>query len=174
MNAEIRTDRLVLTPTGPRYALSTHAYAGDPEHTRYMMNLPNDSPEETAAFLRQAEDEWKKERPSFFEFAVLLDGTHIGAVSAWREEDGGFELGWIIHPDHTGRGYALEAARALMDWCVDVQGAPRIIAHCDAENAASARLMEKLGLVRVAACGGRHNRGSDEERTEWIYEWVKG
>ena len=93
------------------------------------------------------------------------------SVSAWREENDGFELGWIIAPGYVGRGYAFEASKALMEWCVRERKAKRITAHCDSENCASARLMEKLGMTRIVEDGTRVNRGSDEARVEWIYAY---
>ena len=165
---EIVTPRLTLRPLGPEYLASTHAYASDPVHTRYMMYLPHESEAETLGFLEDCAREWSKSRPAFYEFAVLLDGAHVGGVSLYREGDD-LELAWIIAPDHLGHGYAVEAARALVDWAVENLGATRFIAHCDSENLASARVMEKLGMVRTDSAGVRKNRGSDALRTEYAY-----
>lgn len=60
------------------------------------------------------------------------------------------ELGWIFHPNRHGRGYAREAATALLDLAF-VQGEMhRAFARCDALNSASWRLMERLGMRREA------------------------
>lgn len=50
----------------------------------------------------------------------------------------------------------------------------RFIAHCDAENKASVRVMEKLGMTFVETHGGRFNRSTEGERLEKLYETVLG
>ena len=105
--------------------------------------------------------------------AVLLDGRHIGSVSAYLEENGtAWELGWIISREAQGCGYAAEAARALMEYCLEITGIRRFIAHCDSENSASQRVMQKLGLSFAEEHSGRKNRGSDEVRSEMMFERV--
>ena len=73
-------------------------------------------------------------------------------------------------PEYQGRGYATEAARALLAWGRDTLGIRRFIAHCDAENLASQGVMKKLGMTLADATGTRKNRGSDEARREYLYE----
>ena len=168
---EINTKRLTLRPLGPGDLETTHAYASDAANTEYMMFLPNETREETRRFLEDAAEEWLKPRPAYYEFAVLLGGAHIGAVSLYME--GGpdtAELGWILHRDHHGHGYATEAAAALIPFARDALGVKRLIAHCDAENLASQGVMRKLGMTLADTSGTRKNRGSDEVRTEYRYE----
>lgn len=168
---EIRTKRLVLKPMSMEYLASVHAYASDPETTRYMMRLPNEKLEETERFIRGAEAAWGKDPPEFCEFAVLLGSVHIGAASAYPcERPGEAEIGWIINKAYWGHGYAAEAARAAMDYAASRLGVRRFVAHCDAGNEASRRVMEKLGMRFVSCEGGRKNRSSDEERMELMYE----
>lgn len=58
------------------------------------------------------------------------------------------ELGWVLDPEHTGRGYATEAIRAVIDVCVGALGLRRVHAGCFADNEPSWRLMERLGMRR--------------------------
>lgn len=168
---EIKTPRLALRPMAMGYLATVHAYASDPDTTRFMMFLPNETLEETAQFIREAEAEWQKDAPAYYEFAVLLDGAHIGAISVYStDEPGEGELGWIFDKAYWGNGYATEAARALIDYASHHLGFTRFIAHCDAENRGSSRVMEKLGMRYTGSAGGRKNRSSDEERTELTYE----
>ncbi|MBQ8781914.1 MAG: GNAT family N-acetyltransferase [Oscillospiraceae bacterium] len=168
---EIQTERLKLVPLDEKYLESTHRYASDAENTRYMMNLPNDTIEETREFLRMCETEHQKERPLFYEMAVIKEGVHIGAVSMHLDDNyETAELGWIILPEHQGCGYAGEAALALMRYAREKLSVHHFTAHCDSENFASEGVMKKLGFSRTGCCGGRKNRNSDEERTEYMYE----
>ena len=203
---ELKTQQLVLRPLGTEYLQTVHAYASDLENTKYMMHLPNETLEETLAFLKNAEAEWEKESPSFYEFAVLYEGRQIGAVSVYLEEcaDGGTdepgtpeaggepasiggsaadvepdpagesapagELGWVFHKDYWGQGFASEAAEALVAYAVRELNLRHFIAHCDAENTGSYRVMEKHGMTRTAVSHDRKYRASDEARTEYQYE----
>jgi RimJ/RimL family protein N-acetyltransferase len=58
------------------------------------------------------------------------------------------ELGWVLDPEHTGRGYATEAIRAVIDVCFGPLGLRRVHAGCFADNEPSWRLMERLGMRR--------------------------
>ena len=167
----IDTERLVLVPLGLEHLESTHAYAADPETTKYMMFLPVDSLDETRRYIADCVAEMQKPVPGYYEFAVLLNGVHIGGVSLYFDTapDIG-ELGWIIAREYQGHGYAAEAARALIDWGREALNVRRFIAHCDADNLASQAVMRKLGMTLTDTSGTRKNRGSDELRREYLYE----
>ena len=60
------------------------------------------------------------------------------------------EVGWVLHPDFQGRGYAREAAGALVDFAFSTLNPHRVTAFLDARNGASAALCERLGMRREA------------------------
>ena len=163
----LQTERLVLRPLAVTDLETTHTYASDPENTQYMIYLPNQNKEETAQFLQRASSEWLKDEPSFYEFAITLDGAHIGAASIHIDEE--CELGWILHKAYHGHGYATEAAKVVLDFAVQTRGAKRVIAHCDQENIASQRVMEKLGMTLAHSNGIRRNRASNVDSFECKY-----
>lgn len=168
---EIKTKRLLLCPIGMQFLHTLHEYASDYENTRYMINLPNDSLEETIEFLQNVETEWQKENPTFFEFAILMDDRHIGSIGITLEDDGNTgELGWLIHKKYWNQGIASESAKAIVDFSIRKLRIQHFIAHCDSENIGSYKVMEHIGMKRTDSYGGRKNRGSDEERTELRYE----
>jgi len=171
-NFHLKTPRLELVPQGMEFLETTHAYASDRETMKYMRFLPNDSLEESKLFLRDAENEWKKETPQFYECAVLHQGEHIGGVSLYlREEKNSAELAWCLKKDAHGNAYAQEAAAALARWAHKELGINHFVAHCDSENNASWKTMEKLGMQRVSCTGGRFNKATpEEERREFLYE----
>ena len=167
---KINTKRLILKPLGIEYLKTVHAYASEPENTKYMVRLPNETIQETIDFLTSADNEWMKEQPSFYEFAVIYEDRQIGAVSIYLKENLSGELGWIINKKYWGQGFAYEAAEALLDYAKKELKIRHLIAHCDVDNTASYRIMEKLGMTRTGIYGGRKNKSSDEERTEYQYE----
>ena len=165
----IKTERLELVPLGPAYLESYNRYASDRELCCLMMYLPMDGIGMSEKFLRACEIEWTKEKPQAWEFAILLEGKNIGEISIYDEE-GKAELGWILSSEFQGKGYAFEAAEAIMNYSKNVLGFSDFIAHCDSENVPSYRLMEKLGMKRTGERFGRKNKLSDELRTEYTYE----
>ena len=168
---EIQADRIILKPLGMKYLDSVNEYAMDKDNTTYMLFLPNDSVQDTINFLKAAEIEWEKELPAFYEFAIIYDGIHIGTVSLYPNDDRtSAEFGWIINKKYWNQGFAYEAACALLEYTVKELGIRHFIAHCDTENNASWRVMEKLGMKRVSEIGGRKNKQFDKMSREYMYE----
>jgi RimJ/RimL family protein N-acetyltransferase len=60
------------------------------------------------------------------------------------------EVGYVLHPDFQGQGCATEAAEGILEYAFEALGLHRMIATCDPRNAASCRVMEKLGMRREA------------------------
>ena len=92
-------------------------------------------------------------------------GRFVGEVILrWlSEESRQGEIGWSLHPDAQGNGYATEAARALLRLGFDELRLHRIIAECDPRNDASIRVMERIGMRREA----------DHVDAAWLKgEWV--
>jgi len=167
---EIQTKRLLLVPLGPQYLASTHLYASDIDNTKYMVHLPNIDIPETESFLNRVFAEWQKPVPLFYEFAILLDNEHIGAVSIYLNQDNTEgELGWIITKNYWGNGYAFEAATGIIHFTVQELNISKFIAHCDSENISSYRVMEKLGMKLAGRTQGRRNKSSNEDREEFLY-----
>lgn len=57
----------------------------------------------------------------------------------------GFELGWMLAPEHQGKGYATEAARTLLRHAFEVLDQPHVISLIHPDNAPSRRVADKLG-----------------------------
>ena len=156
MDYVLNTDRLILRPLHISDLETVHMYASDVENTTYMMRLPTVTKEETAQFLTRVSNEWKKESPSFYEFAICVDAQHIGAISiALNEERTEGELGWILHKQFWGKGYATEAAMAIKQFAMDKLKVKKLTANCDDRNRDSFQLMERIGLVLEKSNGTR-------------------
>jgi RimJ/RimL family protein N-acetyltransferase len=85
-----------------------------------------------------------------FQFAVTLKSTGqlIGNCGVRRDALGAFEgdIGYELDPDHWNKGYATEAARAVLHFGFTQMSLHRISAQCVAENISSAHVLEKLGM----------------------------
>lgn len=77
------------------------------------------------------------------------------------------EIGWVVAPDRQGQGIGTEFAHALVDIAF-ASGARRVTAYCFADNVASARIMEKIGMRQEA-----HFRADSLHRSgQWLDSYV--
>jgi RimJ/RimL family protein N-acetyltransferase len=83
----------------------------------------------------------------FYVVELRDDKTPIGLCGLVKRdflED--VDIGYALLPTYWGKGYALEAAQAVMTYGTDELGLKRILAIASADNQRSMRLLEKLGL----------------------------
>ena len=145
---ELRTERLLLRPFTPADEPVMHAIYSDPEVMRYVGHGPHRTPGETAAALRTYGEMLARRGYSFVAVVERETGAVIG--------DGGLhplggtgpevELGYTLARAAWGRGYATELGRALVDHAHTVLGVQVVVAQVEPENAASRRVLEKLGM----------------------------
>jgi len=166
----LRTDRLLLRTFEPDDLEDTFAYQSRPDVTRYLLSEARDRAGSVESVRKMmTETDLVKDGDSLA-FAVVLDGTVIGQVDLvlLSAEHRQGEVGYIFHPDHHGRGLATEATEALLRLGFDEFDLYRIVATCNVANAASARLMERLGMRREGHfLGCRRVKGVF--RDEYVY-----
>jgi RimJ/RimL family protein N-acetyltransferase len=91
------------------------------------------------------------------DFVIERDGAVIGKAGFWRLPD----VGYILHPDHWGQGLATEAVEAVVRHVFSRRALEVVTADVDPENAASIRLLEKLGFVRTGFAERTWNVGGE-------------
>ena len=147
----LRTERLELRPVSEDDIDRILEYRNRPELTRWLIRTEVDADAFRAAWKAAADD------PDDHSVAVVADGLVIGTVSLELSDGMGqpgmpsrteAHLGYTFDPDHGGRGYASEAAAAVVDHTFRRLGVRRITAGCFADNAASVRILEKVGMRR--------------------------
>jgi RimJ/RimL family protein N-acetyltransferase len=150
----IETTRLLLRPYTERDIDDLFDYRTRPDVTRYVYWEPRNRDEVAEGLARRTRLRSLKREGDELVLAVELrkSGTVIGDVSLqWvSAAHSQAEIGFVFHPDHHGRGYATEAAHAMLRLGFEQVGFHRIEGRCDARNTASARLMERLGMRREA------------------------
>jgi RimJ/RimL family protein N-acetyltransferase len=98
----------------------------------------------------------------------------IGAVGLRVDRDHArAELGYWIGKPYWGRGYATEAARAALRWGFDSLGLERIYAYHFARNAASGRVLRKIGMT-PEGIARRHVRKWGEYHDSPLYSILRG
>ena len=107
-------------------------------------------------------------KPLSFSILVKPNRAWAGNVSLSWAHNGIGQLGYLVHPDHWGRGYASEAARKVVDLAFARFGAHRVQATCWVKNARSSKVLRKIGLRREGRLRGYLKR-SGEVRDEFIW-----
>ncbi|HEY2166811.1 MAG TPA: GNAT family protein [Jatrophihabitantaceae bacterium] len=167
----LRTDRLVLRPFEPDDAEAIAAYQGLVDVCRYIPYSPR-----SVADVRQRLDSgaWPSTIAAEGDAITLgvtlaATGSLIGDVMLrWASsEHATGEIGYVLHPAHTGHGYATEAVRALLPLAFDDMGLHRLFARLDARNSASANVCRRLGMRQEA-----HLRENEWFKGEWTDEIV--
>jgi ribosomal-protein-alanine N-acetyltransferase len=122
-----------------------YAYLSLPDVRLFVPEWP-ETEQQTRDFVAKNVDEAR-------EYALVLrdGGAFIGHVSfiPWFGAMT-YELGWAVAPPHQRRGYATEAARAVLAYAFETAGLHRVIATMNPENTASVGVAEKLGMHREA------------------------
>ena len=169
----IRTPRLTLREFVSDDFDAIHAYASDPDVTRFMFHGVRNA-DDTRAYLNRMLASQTEAPRLIWEVAVVVTSVNrlIGACDLTCENEREGDLGFIFVKDVWGMGYATEAARAMVRAGFDALGLSRIFSTCDVGNAASARVLEKAGLTRVATLD-RHQYALGKWWTSYLYEVVR-
>ncbi len=150
---EIRTPRLTLRSARPEDLAAMHAVLSDPRATRWWSTPPHETLEQTKAWL----DGMIANGPDHPDFVVELDGRVIGKAGFYFMPD----VGYILHPDVWGQGLAGEAVGAAIDHVFRTRDVDALTADVDPENAASIRLLERLGFVPSGSAERTWNVGGE-------------
>jgi RimJ/RimL family protein N-acetyltransferase len=147
-------ERLLLRPYEPGDYDALHAMQSNADVARYLYWDPRGAAEVRTSLERKIASASIADEGDTLATAIVLreSGEMVGdGILHWvsREHRCG-EIGFIVHPDHHGRGYATEASRMLMRFGFETMELHRIIGRLEARNTASARVLEKLGMRREA------------------------
>lgn len=154
----IVTSRLVLRPHRLRDASAWYRVQSDPEVLQYLAWPARSRAASFKHLLDRSHHTKLLRKDDFLALAVVHDGRLVGDVSLHfrivEPADRQFEIGWITAPGEQGRGYAREAAEAMLGLAFDDLHARRVTARMHSGNLASKALAERLGFVEVAEVAG--------------------
>lgn len=170
----IVTERLRLRPFTEHDLDALHAIQSREDVAKYLYWAPRTLEESREALNKRIGCDTLTAEGDALALAVDIDDGNgrpkmIGDIVLWwvSEQHRLAEIGYLLHPDHSGRGLTTEAMKSLLHLGFQHFQLHRIIAKCDARNAASARIMEKLGMRREA-----HFRQNEFVKGEWTDEYV--
>jgi RimJ/RimL family protein N-acetyltransferase len=171
----IELSRVRLRRPRPSDAEALFECASDLELARYMDWPVTTSMSELKERIGQREKRWVSGEEFYWVIALPNEDRAIGAI-ACRVDKHAADFGFFVNRRYWRKGYATEAAQAVVDWAMSVPNVWRVWATCDVENVASARVLQKVGL----SCEGTSRRSivrpnlSHEPRDSFVYSKVRG
>ncbi len=172
----LETPRLVLTwPTREQSEGFYRAIIGTTMFDTLLWDGPS-SPEDMHDFALNARRQWAMGPSRHASFAIIerASDRQIGGCS-WRPNPADPEkgdIGYALAPAWHGRGYGTEAIGALVDFAFGERRARRVTADVFTGNAASRRLLEKLGFrLEGITRGAQLKRGAP--RDEWLMSLIR-
>jgi RimJ/RimL family protein N-acetyltransferase len=145
-------------------------YAQDPEVTKYLTWKPNRNVDETREFVRRCLQAWQTGQSFHWVIVEKRSNQLLGMITA-RVDDGKWELGYVLARPYWGRGYMTEVVKQVVDWALHEGEIYRVWSVCDLDNLASARVMEKAGMLRegILRRWSAHPNVSDKPRDSYCY-----
>jgi RimJ/RimL family protein N-acetyltransferase len=144
------TARLRLRPFTSSDADALYALHSNAHVLRYWDSPPWTEPARAERFLAASRTLEQEGSGARLAMDRLSDETFIGwcSLSRWNPDYRSAALGYCLGDAAWGHGYATEGARALLRWAFETLDLNRVQSETDTRNAASARVLEKLGFVR--------------------------
>ena len=163
-----RTERLSIRPLETADLPTVFGYRSDPEVARWLPRHPTSYD----AWLLQLDQAGMLGRTLVVERdSEIVGDLYLHVEDAWAQaevaevaKDSQAEIGWILSPDHQGQGYATEAVAELVRICFDDLALRRLTAVAFADNPASVRVMEKVGMRQEAV----HRQESLHRDLGWL------
>jgi [ribosomal protein S5]-alanine N-acetyltransferase len=141
----LKTERLTLRPFTLADAPAMQQLAGAYEVALNTLMIPHPYPEGAAEWwIGTHQAEFDEDRSVNF---AIDDGRLNGAIGLMNIRDGIAEIGYWIGVPFWGRGYASEAARAVVRYGFEERGFHRIFAQHFTRNPASGRVLQKVGMT---------------------------
>jgi RimJ/RimL family protein N-acetyltransferase len=145
---ELQTDRLLLREYTMDDFAAVHSFASDVRIAEYVDWGPNTTGETLEFLIWCAAAQRGSNRTNFTLAVTFPGGEPFGSVGLGVDRGRG-ELGYVIDADYWGHGYATEAAAALLRFGQGTLRLRDITATCRPENTASAKVLEKIGMIQV-------------------------
>ncbi|HYD13628.1 MAG TPA: GNAT family N-acetyltransferase [Allosphingosinicella sp.] len=150
----IRTERLLLRRARLDDVDAFHAIMRDPVAMRFWSTPPHTSLDETRDWVASMVE---RSAGACNDFVVELDGRAIGKAGCYMLP----EIGFILHPDHWGRGYAREAMTAVIAHIFATNDLEKLVADVDPRNRASIGLLTRLGFSETHRARGTWQVGGE-------------
>jgi ribosomal-protein-alanine N-acetyltransferase len=149
MKRALETTRLRLQPCRTEDVELIHTLWTHECVRRFLFDERVISRDEARAFVEESLANFEQYGYGLWLVFAREDARLVGFAGLLRSEEEGPNLIYGIHPDFCGEGYATEAAAAVLSYALEKLALPKVKADVDEPNAASVRVLEKLGMKRV-------------------------
>lgn len=154
----IGTKRLLLRLMTEADVDDIHSYQSREDVCRYLLFGPRTREDVAERVAKHAVATMLEKDGDYLQLALELPGTANAPSRVIGDsyftlsnlENSRGEIGWTLHPDFAGHGYAAEAARAVLDIAFRVIHLHRVYAELDPRNDASIALCKRLGMREEA------------------------
>lgn len=146
----LETDRLRLRGIGPEDAADIFHLLSSPQVMRHLGRPPMTSMEQAVQRVQAYQTTYNEQAGIPWAMTLAGDKPVIGTFVFWNMNPAHHraEIGYLVAPEWWGQGYATEAARAVLAFGFTTMGLHSVEAQTAPENAASRRVLEKLGFVQ--------------------------
>ena len=166
----IETERLLITEFDLSMVESVHKNSLDEDNRRFVPDEVFETIEdarETVEFLMSVYE--SGDGP--FVYPVLLkNGTNVGYVQLVPIEEG-YEVGYHIGKEYTGKGYATEALKAFLQDIMPTKNLNKVYGICVSENMASVKVLEKCGFQKEYEGMGQY-QGENRQIVKYVLKQV--
>ena len=154
VNHSLTTERLVLRPVAARDHAVLLAHWALPDVRRFLFDDAALSAAEVTETIEESVHDFASGG-----YGVWIIQEHgraelVGTAGLRRLGELGLEIFYSLAPGSWGRGYATEAASAVMDRALGPLGLPEVLAEVDEGNAASVAVVKRLGMTAFAVVPG--------------------
>lgn len=145
----LRTERLILRKMKPSDYIDMYEYASDERVTKYLLWNPHEDISVTRDYLKYIQTRYRT--GDFYDWAVIDNETKrmIGTCgfSKLDFQNNSAEVGYVLNPTFWGKGIAVEAVLAALEFAFETLRVKRVEAKYIVGNEKSRRVMEKCGMT---------------------------
>ena len=143
----LETERLFLRKFNENDIEAVFAMRSDADVMRFIRE-PQTSRSEAESWIRLVSSRWETDKIGFCALFEKSSGRFVGWCGLWRlKETDETEVGYALIREFRGRGYAVEASEAFLNYGFETLNLKEIVAVARPENRASRRVMERLGMT---------------------------
>jgi len=145
---KLESERLILRELSENDIDDIFEYASDPEVSIFLPWNTHISIDESKDFLKMSHKSFQTTDNIDWGIELKSESKLIGAISIrkWNDDNRCGDIGYVLSRKYWGKGITTEALRSVIKFGFEKLNANRLEAHCDENNTASYRVMEKVGM----------------------------